>query len=84
MSAQQQPQPANGQPSKAPRMGLANVVRGRLQRSMRVFVYGVDKIGKSTFGAGAPSPIFLGAEDGTSELDVARFAEPRTCGGSRR
>lgn len=78
MSAQQQPQPANGQPNKGPRMGLANIVRGRLQRSMRVFVYGVDKIGKSTFGAGAPSPIFLGAEDGTSELDVARFAEPRT------
>lgn len=59
------------------RMALSNVVKGKLKRSMRIFVYGVDKIGKSTFGAGAPSPIFIGAEDGTSELDVARFPEPK-------
>lgn len=85
MTTQQQ-QPSNARPPAPPttpakpagRMSLQNVVRGKLQRSMRIFLYGVDKIGKSTFGAGAPSPIFIGTEDGTAELDVERFPEPRS------
>lgn len=60
------------------RMSLANVTRGKLKRAMRVLLYGVDKIGKSTFGAGAPQPLFIGAEDGTSELNVERSPEPYT------
>jgi len=59
-------------------MSLAKVVRGKLKKPVRVLVYGIEGVGKSTFAAGAPSPIFLGAEDGTSELDVARFPEPKT------
>lgn len=59
-----------------PRMSLAKVVSGRIAKPVRVLVWGTEGIGKSTFGANAPSPIFLGAEDGTSELDVARFPEP--------
>lgn len=59
------------------RMTLASVVRGKLKKPQRIVLYGVEKIGKSTFGADAPSPMFIGAEDGTSELDVARFPEPR-------
>jgi len=74
---QRQPAPAKSA-APAPRMALANVTRGKLKRSMRIFLYGVDKIGKSTFGAGAPAPIVIGAEDGTSELDVTRFPEPRS------
>jgi hypothetical protein len=45
---------------------------------MRVVLYGLDGVGKSTWGAGAPDPIFLGTEDGTSQLDVARFPEPKS------
>lgn len=60
------------------RMALANVVRGRLSKPIRICVYGVDGIGKSTFAAGAPAPVFIGAEDGTSTIDVARFPEPKT------
>lgn len=60
----------------APRMTLAKVVSGRIAKPVRVLVWGTEGIGKSTFGACAPAPIFLGAEDGTSELDVARFPEP--------
>lgn len=60
------------------RMKLAAVVKGRLAKPIRVLVYGIEGVGKSTFAAGAPSPIFLGAEDGTSELDVARFPEPKS------
>lgn len=44
---------------------------------MRILLYGVEGVGKSTFASNAPSPIFLAAEDGTSELDVRRFPEPR-------
>jgi len=44
---------------------------------MRVLLYGTEGIGKSTFAAAAPSPIFLASEDGTAELDVARFPPPR-------
>lgn len=60
------------------RMSLSAVKRGVIQAPTRVVLYGVEGIGKSTFGANAPEPIFLGAEDGTSQLDVSRFAEPRT------
>lgn len=59
-------------------MSLAKVVSGRLVKPMRLLVYGLEGVGKSTFAASAPSPIFLGAEDGTSELDVKRFPQP-TC-----
>jgi hypothetical protein len=67
------PTPAARPPA---RMSLGAVVRGKLKRPMRIVCYGVEKIGKSTFAAGAPSPIFIGAEDGTGELDVTRFPEP--------
>lgn len=59
-----------------PRMTLAAVTRGKVARPARVLLYGVEGIGKSTFAANAPSPIFLGTEDGTAQLDVARFPEP--------
>lgn len=59
------------------RMALGGVVKGRIAKPIRVLLYGVEGIGKSTFAACAPSPIFMGAEDGTSELDVARFPQPQ-------
>jgi hypothetical protein len=36
-------------------------------------VYGVDKVGKTSFAAEAPEPIFICSESGTNHLDVARF-----------
>lgn len=63
--------------AEPPRMTLANVVRGKLAKPMRITLFGPEKIGKSSWAADAPSPIFIGAEDGTSELDVNRFPEPR-------
>lgn len=59
-------------------MALTRVVAGRIAKPVRILLYGFEGVGKSTFAAGAPSPIFLGAEDGTSELDVQRFPQP-TC-----
>jgi AAA domain len=71
--------PANStQLPQAPsgRMSLTNIVSGRIVKPMRLLVYGLEGVGKSTFAASAPNPIYLGAEDGTSELDVRRFAQP--------
>ncbi len=55
------------------RMSLGAIVTGRIAAPMRVLLYGVEGVGKSSFAAGAPSPVFLAAEDGTNELDVARL-----------
>lgn len=54
---------------------LANVVRGKLAKPVRVVLYATDGVGKSTFASHAPSPIFIGAEDGTAQLDVERMPE---------
>lgn len=62
----------------AGRMSLANVTRGKQDKPLRAILYGVEGVGKSTFASEAPSPIFLCSEDGTSQLDVARFPSPRT------
>ena len=73
-------QRTNTQPTPAPRtprMTLAAVTRGVSAQPLRVVIYGPGGIGKSTFGAQAPGAIFLGPEDGSSRLDVARFPSPR-------
>lgn len=65
-------------PPRPNRMTLASVVRGKQKAPYRVLIHGVDGVGKSTFGADAPLPIFLGAESGTNHLDVARFPMPES------
>jgi hypothetical protein len=58
-------------------MNLNSVQRGKIAQPHRVVLYGPDGVGKTTFGASAPSPVFLGAEKGTAQLDVARFPQPQ-------
>lgn len=57
---------------------MLNVTRGRRRAPDRIFLVGVEGIGKSTFGANAPNSVFLDLEDGTGRLDVARLDRPRT------
>lgn len=57
---------------------LASVTTGKLLLPELVILYGPDGVGKSTFGASAPKPIFLGTEKGTANLDVARFKSPQS------
>jgi hypothetical protein len=52
------------------------ITKGRIQRPLLILLYGPDKVGKTTFAGSAPSPIFLGAEEGSNELDVARLPKP--------
>jgi len=60
------------------RMSLANIRSGRVSRPDRIILAGTEGVGKSTFAAGAPSPIFIAAEDGIGHLDVSSFPEPET------
>jgi hypothetical protein len=59
-----------------PKSMLAGVTKGPSKRPHFVLLYGVDGVGKSTFGAAAPEPIFLGPEDGLGFLNVAKFPSP--------
>lgn len=57
---------------------LNKVTRGKVERAQRVLIYGVQGVGKSTFAAMAPDPVFLGADSGSGHLDVPRFPAPNT------
>jgi hypothetical protein len=48
------------------------ITKGKQQRAQRVVLYGVESVGKSTFAAKFPKPLFLDIEGGTSHLDVDR------------
>jgi hypothetical protein len=60
------------------RMTLAAVSSGVVPQPLRVLMYGVGGVGKSTFFSEAPNPIFLDTQAGTSRLDVKRFPRPTT------
>lgn len=69
------PKPIVQKPSK---MTLSGIIKGKQQSPTRVVLYGVEGIGKSTFGANAPASIFLGAEEGTGQLAAERFPTPES------
>jgi hypothetical protein len=72
---------ATAQQSVAPvpsRMSLGALVKGRKVEPLRTILYAPEGIGKTTFGASAPGAIFLGAEEGSAQLDVTRFPSPQT------
>lgn len=88
MTAAQPLKPPSTAPPKSAavtpsRMSLASVTTGREKKPHRVVIYGPEGIGKSTFGAGAPKPIFLRAEDGIHHLDVPKFPLVQTWGEAR-
>ena len=58
-------------------MRLQNVVTGKLRETWRLLLFGVEGIGKTSFGAAMPKPIFIDAESGSGQLDVARFPTPQ-------
>lgn len=65
---------------RARRMTLASITRERRHEPDRVFLYGIEKIGKTTFAACAPDVVFISAENGLAEIDPppARFPEVRS------
>lgn len=56
------------------------VIKGRQVKPRRVLLYGQEGVGKSTWAASAPRPIFLDFEDGLSDLDVEKSPRIRSYG----
>lgn len=76
-----QPAPRNARPAPAvriPRVTLSSVSRQPNRAPLRVLLYGVEGVGKTTFAAGAPNPIFIGPEDGIPRAlgEVPHFPVP--------
>ncbi len=72
------PPKAPGPPAKKSRMTLDNTRDGLISSPMRILIYGGEKIGKSTFAAGAPGALWLGADGGTDHLDIRRLPQPES------
>jgi hypothetical protein len=52
---------------------LKSIRKNDAMAAPRIMVYGVEGIGKSTFGAGSPNPIYILTEDGLGSLKVNHF-----------
>lgn len=56
---------------------LDSIRTGKSLNPPRIIVYGGPGLGKSTFAANAPKPIFINIEDGLGNLDVASFPQAK-------
>lgn len=61
-------------------ISLQSIQRGGSDRSPLAVIHGPPGIGKSTFAASAPSPIFIRTEDGLGNLEVDTFPEAESIG----
>lgn len=52
---------------------LTSLKRGKSTLPPRIVIYGEHGIGKSSFAAGAPSPVFITTEDGLGSIDTTSF-----------
>lgn len=59
-------------------ISLANVRSGQAQKPPRILVYGTHGVGKTSFAASAPNPIFLQLEDGLGQIDAPTFGLLKT------
>lgn len=57
---------------------LKNVTKGVKKRPHLIGLYGPGGVGKNTFAASAPNPVFLGTDDGLGMIDAASFPIPKT------
>ncbi|WP_027085431.1 ATP-binding protein [Cohnella panacarvi] len=52
------------------------VISGKVAKAKKVVIYGPEGIGKSSFAARFPRPIFIDTEGSTTEMDVDRLPKP--------
>ena len=52
------------------------ITRGIIGGAKKIVLYGPEGIGKSTFAASFPDPLFIDTEGSTKEMDVARLPAP--------
>lgn len=57
-------------------MSKYQITTGILQSPVKTVLYGPEGIGKSTFAAQFPDPVFIDTEGGTKRLNVARLPQP--------
>lgn len=53
-----------------------NITTGVVPKAQKVVLYGVEGIGKTTFAAQFPNPLFSDTEDSTLHMNVARLDKP--------
>lgn len=53
-----------------------NITRGKIITAQKAVIYGPEGIGKSTFAAQFPEPLFIDTEGSTKNIDVARMDKP--------
>jgi hypothetical protein len=59
-------------------ISLASLRQTTALSSPRILIHGVAGVGKTTFAAAAPNPVFILTEDGLGSLDVPHFPLART------
>ena len=57
---------------------MLNITSGKIDRALKVVVYGSEGIGKTTFAAAFPEPLFIDTEGGTAHMDVRRIDRPQS------
>lgn len=57
---------------------MLNIVNGRIDRAIKVVIYGSEGIGKSTFASQFPDPLFIDTEGGTAQMDIRRIEKPQS------
>lgn len=55
-----------------------NISSGKVTKAQKIIVYGVEGIGKTTFVAQFPNPLFSDVEDSSLHMDVTRFDDKPT------
>jgi len=55
---------------------VLNIITGKIGGAQKVVVYGPEGIGKSSFAAAFPNPLFIDTEGSTKEMDVRRTERP--------
>lgn len=52
------------------------IISGVIPKPLKIVLYGSEGIGKSTFAAHAPDPLFIDTEGSTERMDVRRLPRP--------
>lgn len=55
-----------------------DVVAGRLIQPRRIFAFGGEKVGKSTFASGAPDAVYVPLDEGAPHLGIERLPKPES------
>ena len=55
---------------------MYEITSGVVSSAQKVVIYGPEGIGKSTFAAQFPDPVFIDTEGSTKKLDIRRFPKP--------